>query len=126
MPVLPPENPKEILKIAVVGAGYRSEAHLSSLAKLTDLYRLVAVCDTFAERAQEAAQRCGVSAYTDLESMLKAQRPDVVLITVPPEAHHPVAELAASYKAHLLCETPISVTRGYAQRMVRAAAENGV
>ncbi len=122
----PPENPSEVLKIAVVGTGYRSDAHLSTIAKLPDFYRLTAVCDMIQERAREAAKRYSVNDYTDVEEMLKKARPDVVLATVPPEAHHTVACLAANYGAHILCETPISITQHYADEMVRVAAQNNV
>lgn len=122
----PPKNPSKVLKIAVVGTGYRSDAHLSTITKLSDLYRLTAVCDAMPERAREAAQRYSVSEYVDLETMLQQERPDVVLVTVAPEAHHTVASLAARYGAHILCETPISITQGFADQMVRSAEEHGV
>lgn len=47
----PPDSPSQILKIALVGTGYRSEAHLTTIAKMKDMYRLVAVCDVMPERA---------------------------------------------------------------------------
>lgn len=122
----PPDSPSQILKIALVGTGYRSEAHLTTIAKMKDMYRLVAVCDVMPERAKEAAQRYSVPDYSDVETMLQQERPDVVLIAVPPEVHHPVAILAAKYGAHILCETPISITLPYSDQMIAAAKEHGV
>ena len=76
------------LKIAVVGTGGRAGAHLSTLPKLEPIYQLVGVCDIDSERAAETAQRMSVSGYTDIETLIEMESPDVILITVGPDGHH--------------------------------------
>lgn len=119
-------NERPVFKIAVVGTGYRAASHLSTIPKLSDIYKLVAVCDVIAERVEETAKEFGINAYVDVETMLQQERPNVLLIAVPPEAHHTVAELAAKYGAHILCETPISMTLPYADYMIETAKKHGV
>ncbi len=122
----PPVDPRGPLAIAVIGTGNRAQAHLSTLAKLTELYRVVAICDAMPERAQQVGASLGVPAYTDVEELLNRARPEAVLVTVPPEVHHTVTEAAAAHGAHVLCETPIAVTLPYADQMLAACQRAGV
>ena len=114
------------LKIAVIGTGGRAGAHLNTLPKLDPIYQLVGVCDIDQNRATEVAQRMSVSGYTDIESLIEAESPDVILITVPPDGHHVITEVAASHGVHIITETPISTTLPCADRMIDAAAQYGV
>jgi len=70
------------LKIAVIGTGSRAGAHLNTIPKLDEIYRLVGVCDIDENRASEIAQRMGVSAYTDPEKLIESASPDVILVTI--------------------------------------------
>ena len=111
------------LKIAVVGTGGRAGAHLSTLPKLEPIYQLVGVCDIDSERATETAQRMSVSGYTDIETLIEMESPDVILITVGPDGHHVITEVAASHGVHVITETPISITLPCTDRMINAAAQ---
>ena len=117
---------KKILKMAVVGTGGRARAHLATIPKLTDIYQLAAICDINAERAKEVSEHFSVPGYTDVEEMLKAEQPEVVLIAVRPDGHHTITKIAAEHGAHCLTETPIATTLAYADIMINAAQENGV
>ncbi len=121
-----PESPADVLNIAVVGTGGRAASHLETIQTLKDLYRLSAVCDVMPGRADEVGGRLGVPGYTILDEMLEQERPDVVLITVPPEYHHTVAYKAMEYGAHVICETPIAIALPYADAMINLAKEKGV
>ena len=114
------------LKIAVVGTGGRARAHLSTVPKLEPIYQLVGVCDIDESRAAEVAQQMSVSGYTDIETLIEAESPDLILITVPPDGHHVITEIAASNGVHVITETPISTTLPCADRMIDAAARYGV
>jgi predicted dehydrogenase len=116
----------EILKIVVVGTGSRARAHLATIPKLTDIYRLVAVCDLNEELVQEVAGQHNVAGYTDVEAMLAAEKPDVVLVAVRANGHHTITRLAAMHGAHVLTETPIATTLAYADIMINSAKEFGV
>ena len=114
------------LKIAVVGTGGRARAHLSTIPKLEPIYQLVGVCDIDGGRAAETAQRMSVSGYTDIETLIEMESPDVILITVGPDGHHVITEIAASHGVHVITETPISTTLPCADRMINAATQYGV
>ena len=114
------------LKIAVIGTGSRAGAHLNTIPKLDKIYQLVGVCDIDENRASEIAQRMGVSAYTDPEKLIEAESPDVILVTIPPDGHHVITEIAASHGVHVLSETPIATTLPCADRMIDTAKQHGV
>ena len=114
------------LKIAVVGTGGRAGAHLNTLPKLGSIYQLVGVCDIDKDRAAGVAQQMSVSGYTDIETLIEMESPDVILITVGPDGHHVITEIAASHGVHIITETPISTTLPCADRMINAAARHGV
>ena len=116
----------EKLKIAVVGTGGRAGAHLSTIPKLESIYQLIGVCDIDQNRATEVARRMSVSGYTDIETLIETESPDVILITVPPDGHHVITEIAASHGVHVITETPISTTLPCADRMIAAATQYGV
>jgi hypothetical protein len=115
-----------MLDVAVVGAGLRGETHLDTISRLTDLYRLVGVCDAREERRQWAAQRYGVPTYEAPIAMLEQARPQVVAVVVPPDAHHLVTACAAERGCHVLSETPIATTLTMADHMIESCRRAGV
>ncbi len=116
----------EVLKIAVAGTGRRAQAHLSTIVKMTDLYRLVGVCDVDRKKAEEAAGRYGGKAYDHPVRMMEGERPDLLFVIVPPEGHHVLAEAAADRDIHVMSETPIGITLPCIDRMIEAARRNRV
>lgn len=116
----------KILRMAIVGTGHRARAHLATIPKLTDLYQLVAVCDLNAERAKEVADQFKIPGYTDVEEMLRSEKPDVVLIAVGRDGHHTITKIATGYGVHCISETPIATTLAYADIMIDSAKKNGV
>src|SRR5919197_401775 len=115
-----------VLDIAVVGAGNRGSAHLETIRRLPDLYRLVAVCDAREERRAVVAGRYGVPTFDHPLAMLDAARPDVVFVIVPPDAHHIITRTAAARGCHIISETPIASTLAMADDMIAAAQQHRV
>src|SRR5437660_871909 len=114
------------LKIAVIGTGGRAQAHLSTIPRLSDAYRLCAVCDLDPGRAREVGERLGVPGYNDVIEMLERERPEVALIAVPPDGHHILTARCAERGVHVLCETPIATTLPCADLMIAAAREHRI
>lgn len=108
-------------RMAVVGAGWwASTAHLPALAA-DPRADLVAVCDPDPERARQAADRFGSTAYTSLERMLDEARPDGVVVATPHSTHFPIAETALNAGAHVLVEKPLATTAVDAWELVAVA-----
>ena len=114
-----------MLDIAVVGAGNRGAAHLDTIARLRDLYRLVGVCDARDERRTWAAETYGVPVFDHPVALLERARPQVVAVVVPPDAHHLVTAAAAARGCHVLVETPIATTLAMADHMIDSCRRAG-
>ena len=115
------------LNIALVGAGRRGAgAHLPVIAKLKDVYNLVAVCDIDEAAATRYAKEYGVTPYTNVRDLVAHEELDVVDITVPGVAHHAIGCFMADAGVHILCETPITVSLPTADLMIEHAKANNV
>lgn len=113
------------LKVGVIGCGSISVMHLDSTVIL-DEAELVAVCDIKPERAKAAAEKYGVTAYTDYHEMFRKEELDVVHICLPHYLHTVVAEEAFKAGLHVLSEKPMSIKYEDALHAVELAEECGV
>ena len=115
------------LNIALIGAGRRGGgSHLPVIAKLKDVYNLVAICDIEEETATRYAEQYGANPYTNVRDLVAHEDLDVVDITVPGVAHHSIACFMADAGIHILCETPIAVTLPTSDMMIESAKANNV
>src|SRR4051812_28009871 len=57
---------RQMLRIALIGAGHMAGRHLDALRRVATPHQLVGVCDIRAEAAQELAQRARTTAYTSV------------------------------------------------------------
>lgn len=115
------------LNIALIGAGRRGGgSHLPVIAKLKDVYNLVAICDIDEEVATRYAKQYGANPYTNVRDLVDHEELDVVDITVPGVAHHAIACFIADAGIHILCETPIAVTLPTSDMMIERAKANNV
>ncbi|HEX2034277.1 MAG TPA: Gfo/Idh/MocA family oxidoreductase [Chloroflexota bacterium] len=115
-----------MLDVAVVGAGNRGAVHLDTISRLTDLYRLVGVCDAREERRTWAATTFGAPVFDHPVTLLEEARPQLVVVVVPPDAHHLITAAAAARGCHVLSETPIATTLAMADHMIESCRRAGV
>jgi predicted dehydrogenase len=117
------------LRIAIVGTGTgRGQSWLSTLRKLSDmsdLYEFCSLCEIDEARAKENAERWGVEAYTNLLTMLKEDRPDVLLNGIAPDGNPMVVGLAAKHGVNVVTEIPIAPTLHIADSMIEAVKQHG-
>lgn len=105
------------LKVACVGAGYFSQFHYGSWARMGNV-DLLASCD----QDIEAAKRTGLPAFTDLGRMIDTVQPDVLDIIVPPDAHVQTIRLALDKGVKtLICQKPFCLNLTEAQEMADLA-----
>ncbi|MFD2329880.1 Gfo/Idh/MocA family protein [Cohnella sp. GCM10020058] len=118
------------LSICLVGCGYIAESvHGPAYRRLAETYpglRLAACCDTEESKAASFASNFGFGRhYTDLTTMLEAERPDVVCLLVP---GHLTSRLAVDILGQgypLLVEKPPGLNREETEAIVRAAERSG-
>ena len=99
--------------------------HLGSIA-LLDEAELVACCDIKKDRAESAAKKYGVKAYTSYEEMLSCEQLDAVHICLPHYLHSKVACYAFEKGVNVLTEKPMDVDLQSAENAVAKAKEKDV
>ncbi|UYV36764.1 Gfo/Idh/MocA family oxidoreductase [Rhodobacteraceae bacterium D3-12] len=108
------------LKVACVGAGYFSQFHYGSWARM-ERVRLVGSCN----RDIEKAKATGLPAYCDLSQMLSDQSPDL-LDVIPPVAHAEMIRTALSAGIKwIICQKPFCVDLGEARQITAEAKAAG-
>ena len=113
------------LRIGVVGCGRISVMHLLP-ASILEESELVACCDIKAERAEAAAEKYGIRAYTDYREMIAKEELDAIHICLPHYLHTKVACYAFEHGLHVLSEKPMDIDYVSAAHAVELAKEKGV
>ena len=114
-----------MLKVGIIGCGNIFTMHVTSCVNLPNA-QLVAVCDIKADRAEKAAAKFGVKAYTDYKELIEKEELDVVHICVPHYLHPIISRYAIEHGVNVLCEKPMSIRMEDALENVRLAKEKGV
>jgi predicted dehydrogenase len=92
------------LDVAIAGCGRITEVgYLPALAHIPTV-RLVGIADPDGDRCARLAP--GVPAYPDLEGLLEAQHPELLVIAAPASTHLPLAREAAEVGVRSLVEKP--------------------
>ncbi|MFJ4367132.1 Gfo/Idh/MocA family protein [Streptomyces chartreusis] len=99
------------VRVAVIGTGaIARDSHLPALARLAEEgeTELVAAVDIDAASVESFRAVAGVDlhVYTDLDRMLREQRPDLVVICTPPTLHRDQTVAALRAGAWVWCEKP--------------------
>lgn len=114
-----------ILRCALVGTGAIANSHARAVA-VHPRAELVAVTDLSREAADAFAARYGIPAvYDDLDALLAAERPDVVLICTPPAVHREQTLAAFAAGAHVVVEKPPAPSLDELDDMRAAASDAG-
>lgn len=115
-----------MIRFGVQGAGwFASRRHLPELVSNPEV-ELVALCRRSPEPLAKLAAHFGVErTYTDLASMLAAERLDAVLVCTPHHLHHADAAACLEAGCHLLLEKPMALTAADAEDLVARAERSG-
>jgi predicted dehydrogenase len=95
-------------RVAIVGAGrIAGVRHMPAIRAQGDRVSVVAVVDVDGDRSSAFAAEWGVEqSYTDLDTMLAADRPDLAIICTPPSAHRDGVRSCLQAGAWVWCEKP--------------------
>ena len=112
-------------RIVVAGAGGISNAWFPHLK--TEGFEIAGIVDLNPEAAQNKAREHGLDCKTgtDLASMLKSVKPDVVADLTIPDAHCKVTCAALRAGCHVIGEKPMAASMAQARKMVAAADAAG-
>ncbi len=112
------------LKLAMVGAGAISGAHLQALSTVEDI-EVVAIADIDPSRAEKRAAEFGIPhTYVDYQEMIDKEDVEAVSVLTWNEAHAAPSIYALEAGKHVLVEKPMSATLDDAVAMTRAAKKS--
>ena len=110
------------VKVCAIGTGRAGMVHATNFRWHVPHARLVAVVDTDAERAKQAAAELELAggAFTSMTDALAAAEFDAVVITTPTFTHEPLVREAAGHGLHVLCEKPMALSVSECDSMIGA------
>lgn len=109
----------------IVGTGGIARVHAQAIQGIPGA-RLVACCDTVAERAERFAREFGGRPYSELEAFVAHPGLEIVTVSTPSGAHLDPAVRAAGAGKHLIVEKPLEVTTERCDQIIAAAEASRV
>ncbi len=118
----------ERIRIGAIGCGGQGMAHLNTLLKMrdTDNIEVIAVCDVYQKRADQAAELTGAKIAKDYRSILDDKSADYVLIATPEHWHARMTLDAADAGKHIYCEKPMTHTTDESKKVAAKIRATGV
>ena len=115
-----------IYRAALLGCGNRG-GHASHAYRYHPRTDVVGLCDLDRERLDRLGDELGVDArFKDIETMLTAVEPDIVIVPVQTDLHFPLAmRVLAARACHLDVEKPMTVDLAQADALLARAGERG-
>ena len=111
-----------MLKVAVVGVGGISGAHIPVWEEMEDA-ELIALCDI---RPEQMEKYENIKHYTDFEEMLNNEEIDILDICLPTFLHADYAVKAMERGINVICEKPISLNEEAIDRVYSTAEKYNV
>ncbi|MBC9795217.1 Gfo/Idh/MocA family protein [Sinomicrobium weinanense] len=109
----------------IIGTGAIASHHVKSIRELEDC-KLVAVCSSTPERAEEASEKFGVPAYFNLDDFLLREDIDIVSVCTQSGKHMEPIIAAARAGKHIITEKPLEVSPERANRIISVCRSQGV
>ena len=110
-----------MVRIAVLGAGAMGSQHARILRSMPNV-EVIALGDRNLALAKTVAMQFGIpKTYAEVHDLLRAEKPDAVVIALPTAFHADATLAAISAGCHVLVEKPIAATVAEGARMIAAA-----
>lgn len=121
-----------MIKLAIIGCGRISYKHVQAAIDNSKDIQLTAVCDLFAERAEQRAleyynkTHLQVKTFTDYKLMLEKVDCDLVSICTESGYHHEIVLFCMNKGVHVIVEKPMALSVSDAKEMIESAEKNNV
>ncbi|MDR1262126.1 MAG: Gfo/Idh/MocA family oxidoreductase, partial [Oscillospiraceae bacterium] len=116
-----------MIRVAVVGTGNISRAHIPAWLTFPDRARIVAMVDIFPEKAVEKSREFGADCeiFDDHLKILDRDDIDVVDICTPPFCHAEIAINSLRAGKNVIVEKPMAASLEECDLMLQAERESG-
>lgn len=115
-----------MLKVAIIGSGAISTAHIESYLQFPERCRIVAISDIYEEKALSRIEqfKLEAKAVSDYRELL-SEDIDIVSICTPPYTHAPLAVAFLEAGKHVIVEKPMASSLEECDFMNEAARKSG-
>jgi UDP-N-acetyl-2-amino-2-deoxyglucuronate dehydrogenase len=115
-----------MLKVAIIGAGAISTAHIEAYLKFPERCQIVAISDIYVDKAQERIDHYGLKAKAvkDYKELLTGEI-DLVSICTPPYTHASLAVEFMEANTHVMVEKPMASSLEECDAMNEASQRTG-
>src|SRR5687768_3519679 len=101
-------NPHKTYRAVLAGTGSIADAHVRAIEATQGRVKLVAAADLDAKRVGDFGERFRLAeTFTDYATMLRATKPDLVIVATPPGQHAAMSIAAMEAGAWVWCEKPL-------------------
>ena len=116
-----------MIRIAIVGTGNISHAHVNAYLKFPERCKIVALVDIAPEKAQRMKEKYGLDAqiYDDHQKILPLNDIDLVDVCTPPYVHASISINCLKSGKNVVCEKPMAASLAECDAMIRARDESG-
>ncbi len=112
------------LRIAIIGTGNISNAHMNAYEKLENV-EIIAGCDINEERVRAYCEKRSIPVfYTNHKELLEKEKPDAVSICTWNNSHAKIAIDCLNSGVNVLCEKPLALNHAQALAMQEAAEKS--
>ena len=116
-----------MLNFALVGCGRIAKRH-SELLGFNEISgaKLVSVCDNIINKANKIAEQFKVTAYKDMDEMMRSESVDVVVVLTPSGLHAEHVINLSKYGKHIMVEKPMALSIEDTENMIYACDVNNI
>ena len=116
-----------MIRVAIIGLGNISYAHLKAWTAFPERARVVAMCDILPEKAVKRAGEFGISCdiVDDHHRLLDRDDIDLFDVCTPPYVHAEISINALNAGKHVICEKPMAASLEECDAMLEAARRSG-
>lgn len=117
-----------MIRVAIIGTGNISPAHIRAYLAFPDRCKIVALCDIYPEKAQAKKEEFGLldaEVVDDHEKLLGREDIDLVSVCTPPFCHAPIAVHFLNDGKHVIVEKPMAPSLKECDEIMEAAAKSG-
>jgi glycerol-3-phosphate cytidylyltransferase len=113
----------ENIKLGIIGISNRAKRFWNESRYVSGV-DIVGACDADDLKLKSFCEETGLKAYSDVEKMLEDV--DAVYICLSIDKHYCLIMKSINYGCHVICETPMFLSKGQAQEVYKLADSKGV
>jgi UDP-N-acetyl-2-amino-2-deoxyglucuronate dehydrogenase len=116
-----------MIRVAIIGTGNISGAHINAYLAFPDRCKIVALCDIYPEKAVEKNEKFNLAAdvVDNHEKLLEREDIDLVSICTPPFCHAEIAINFLKAGKNVIVEKPMAASLEECDQMIAASKQSG-